>query len=97
MRQFVRRHGVRSFRLSSDNITGIVFAIDHDRQPSHVYIQHSTGMYDAGYFTKSELYRYRGKMTDGILDGRISARKVTTSTTTMSFDVQFAAEVAGSR
>ena len=80
-----------------DNITGIVFAIDHDRQPSHVYIQHSTGMYDAGYFTKSELYRYRGKMTDGILDGRISARKVTTSTTTMSFDVQFAAEIPGSR
>jgi hypothetical protein len=76
-----------------DNITGIVFAIDHDRQPSHVYIGYASGMYDAGYFTKSEIYRFRGKMADGVLEGRASARKVTTSTTTMSFDVQFAAGV----
>jgi len=76
-----------------DTITGIVFAIDHERQPSHVFIQHSAGMYDAGYFTKNELYRYRGKMSGGVLEGKVTARKVTTSTTTMSFDVQFAAAV----
>ncbi len=76
-----------------DGITGIVFDIDNDRQPSHVYIQHSTGMYDAGYFTKSDVYRFRGRTTDGVLDGRVTARKVTTSTTTMSFDVQFATTI----
>ena len=76
-----------------DGITGIVFAIDNERQPSHIYVQHATGMYDAGYFTKSEIYRFRGRMADGVLDGRVSSKKMTTSTTTMSFDVQFAATV----
>jgi hypothetical protein len=76
-----------------DGITGIVFAIDNDRQPSHTFIQYASGMYDAGYFTKTDIYRFRGRVTDGVLDGRVSARKFTTSTTTMSFDVQFAASV----
>ena len=76
-----------------DGITGIVFAINNERQPSHIYVQYASGMYDGGYFTKSDLYRFRGRMNDGVLDGRVSARKVTTSTTTLSFDVQFAAGV----
>ena len=76
-----------------DGITGIVFAIDHDRNPAHTFIQYASGMYDAGYFTKTDVYRFRGRVNDGVLDGRVSARKVTTSTTTMSFDVQFAASV----
>jgi len=76
-----------------DGITGIVFAIDNDRNPSHAFIQYAAGMYDAGYFTKTDVYRFRGRVNEGVLDGRVSARKITTSTTTMSFDVQFAASV----
>jgi len=76
-----------------DGVTGIVFNIDHDRNPAHTVIEYSTGMYDAGYFTKTDIYRFRGKVSEGVLEGRVSARKVTTSTTTMSFDVQFAANV----
>jgi hypothetical protein len=76
-----------------DGITGIVFAIDHDRNPAHTFIQYSAGMYDAGYFAKTDVYRFRGRVNDGVVDGKVSARKITTSTTTMSFEVQFAASV----
>jgi hypothetical protein len=50
-------------------------------------------MYDGGYFSKSEVYRFRGRLNDRVLEGRVSSRKVTTSTTTINFDVTFAAEV----
>jgi hypothetical protein len=76
-----------------DGVVGIVFDIDNDRQPAHIYIQHPNGMYDGGYFSKSDIYRFRGRVVDGVLDGRFTARKVTTSTAVMSFDVTFAAEI----
>jgi len=76
-----------------DGIVGVVFDVDNERQPSHAYIQYPAGMYDAGFFTKSEIYRFRGRVNAVVIDGRISARKVTTSTAAMSFDVQFAAEI----
>jgi hypothetical protein len=50
-------------------------------------------MYDGGFFTKSDVYRFRGRVNEGVLEGRVSSRKVTTSTTTMSFDVTFSADV----
>jgi hypothetical protein len=76
-----------------DALAGVVFDIDNERQPSHIYVQHPTGMYDGGFFTKSDVYRFRGRVNEGVLEGRVSSRKVTTSTTTMSFDVTFSAEV----
>lgn len=72
-----------------ESITGIVFAVDHDRQPSHVWVQYANGTYDGGYFTKSDVFRFRGKTTEG----RVTARRFQTGTTTISFDVQFAAAV----
>ena len=76
-----------------DTLAGVVLDIDKDHQPSHIYVQHPTGMYDGGYFSKSEVYRFRGRLNDRVLEGRVSSRKVTTSTTTINFDVTFAAEV----
>ena len=74
-------------------ITGIVFAIDNDRQPSHVWVQYANGTYDGGYFTKTDVFRFRGKATEGVLEGRVTARRFQTSTTTVSFDAQFAAAI----
>jgi len=76
-----------------DGITGVVFEIDNDRQPSHVFVQFPAGTYDGGYFSRNDAYRFKGRIRDGVVDGRASARKVTTSTTTFNFDVQFVAAV----
>jgi hypothetical protein len=78
-----------------DGVVGVVFEVDNERQPSHVYVQLRDGMYDGGYFTKSDAYRFRGRvrLNDGTIDGRASSRKVTTSTTTFTFDVTFAAMI----
>jgi len=76
-----------------EGVVGIVFDIDNDRQPSHMYVQHPSGMYDAGFFTRSDVYRFRGRINGGVVEGRVSAKKVTTSTVVISMDVQFVAEI----
>ena len=76
-----------------EGIIGVVFDIDNDRQPAHVFVQLRDGMYDGGYFSKTDVYRFRGKFVDGSVEGRVSAKRVTTSTTTIAFDVNFAAMI----
>lgn len=79
-----------------EGINGVVLSIDQNenRQPDHIFVQHPTGMYDAGYFEPSDNYRFRGKVTDkGTIEGHVSSRKMTTSTVTFWFDVNFKAVI----
>jgi len=76
-----------------DGINGVVMALDNDRLPSHVFVQHAGGMYDAGYFTNNDRFRFRGRTSSSAVEGHCWARKITTSTDPISYDVSFVATV----
>jgi hypothetical protein len=76
-----------------DGIFGIVVCIDHNRAPSHVSVQHATGMFDAGYFGPGEDYQFKGTVDAGKVEGTLTSKAITTSTTNFTFEVAINAAV----
>lgn len=76
-----------------DGVYGFVASIDNKRAVSHVVAQFSTGMYDAGFFGPGDNYAFTGKVGDGRVEGHLTSKTITTSTTQFSFDVTVNAAV----
>jgi hypothetical protein len=76
-----------------DGINGLVMSIDNDRLPSHVFVQHPGGMYDAGYFTNNDRFRFRGRAGNNSVEGHCWAKRIATNTDPISYDVNFVATV----
>lgn len=73
---------------------GMVVCITRDGKVSHIVVQHSKGMYDAGYFDNEHDYQFKPNKGDpGTIAGRLSTQKVTTNTMTFSADVEFNASM----
>jgi hypothetical protein len=77
-----------------DGITGVIVYVDREQRVSRVVVEHPTGMFDAGFFEGIPDYRFRPKKGErGIVAGNVSAKNVKTNTMTLSYDVEFAANV----
>lgn len=76
-----------------DGVYGVVVCINNKREVSHVLVQFSTGMYDAGYFGPGEDYTFSGKPQNSHVQGRLTSKTITTSTTKLSFDVEVNAPI----
>ena len=73
-----------------DGTFGMVVCISYDDKVSHLVVQHTKGMYDAGYFEPDSSYTFKRLKNDrGNIAGNVSSRKVKTNTMTFSFDVDF--------
>lgn len=76
-----------------DGVFGVVACIDNKRSVSHVLMQFSTGMFDAGYFGPGDEYAFSGKIENGHLAGHLSSKTIPTSTTNVLFEVDVNAPI----
>lgn len=70
-----------------EGVYGIVVCIDRGHVPSHIAVQHPTGMYDGGFFGPGEDYTFKGTADREHVEGTFSSKTITTSTTKFTFDV----------
>jgi hypothetical protein len=77
-----------------DGTYGVVVCVTPNDNISHVFVQHPTGSYDAGYFEGVQDYRFKRTRGDrGTIAGTLSSKKITTNTMSFFFDSEFAANV----
>ena len=77
-----------------DGTFGVVVCVGPKDDVSHVFVQHPTGSYDAGYFEGVQDYRFKRARGDrGTIGGTLSSKKITTNTMSFFFDSEFAANV----
>ena len=76
-----------------DGVYGVVVCLDRSHVPSHIAIQHQTGMYDAGYFGPGDDYVFTGVVDRDHVEGTFTSKTITTSTTKFNFDVAVNAAV----
>ena len=70
-----------------DGVFGLVVCIDRNHVPSHVAVQHESGMFDAGFFGPGDDYAFKGVADGDHVEGTFTSKTITTSTTKFSFDV----------
>ena len=77
-----------------DGTNGVVVCVAPNDSISHVFVQHPTGTYDAGYFEGVQDYHFKRVRGDrGTIGGTLSSKKITTNTMAFFFDAEFNAQV----